>query len=424
MACFWHFIVLNTNDDPSMWNELTRGEAYMTSLYFILVTFAIVGYGDVVPITNAQIGYTIFAEFIGILIFARLMGNISEIITSIRLREKVKTDKKDDLDKWMIQLVKGKSDKRLPEGIKTDVNRFYANVWDDDRSMLVNNDFMLRLPYKLRTDMYDHLFSDEIYKYDCFFRECNYNFCYAIASRLYMRKFEANEIIIRKDAAVDCIFLINKGMVYLATEKSNTKFRMLPKYSFFGDEYVIYSSKPSMNYIAGDNGCELQCITKKDFKRISKLYPKTFKILASKAFKRALYFRSLSRISTPFSERCFTKRKGIERMIKSDVHALKIIKKYDEGKDSMSSKKIKKMKKLLKQRNHQEETTLLRFVQNFYKMLDKFEKMNDQVGEAAFNMEDMNQQILGEIETINLALDNFENTGNLKRILEFLESNV
>jgi hypothetical protein len=303
MTCFWHYIIHGTENDPSLWNELTSGEAYMASLYFILVTFVLVGYGDVTPTTNSQIGYTIILEFIGILIFARLMGNISEIFISIRMREKRKTNKKEDLDKWMIQIVKGKGNMKLPESLKTGVVRFYDNIWGNDRSMIINNEFMHRLPYKIKLELYDHLFADEINKYDCFFQECSIHFSYAIASHMYMRKFEAGEVIISKDTAVDSIFLIKKGFVHLTTGDSNIKFQVLPKCSFFGDEYVIYNSKPSINYVAGERGCELHCINRKKFKKISKIYPKTFKILACKAFKRGLYFRSLARLYTPYPAR-------------------------------------------------------------------------------------------------------------------------
>lgn len=109
-------------------------------------------------------------------------------------------------------------------------------------------------------------------------------------------------------------------------------------------------------------------------------------------------------------------------MIKSDEHAQKIIKKYQEGYDTLSARKYKKMKKLLKEKNNQEEGIILRYIQNFSKMLERYESLNTKVGDITYTMEDMNQQILGEIETIILAVDSFSDTGNLKRILQFLES--
>lgn len=108
-------------------------------------------------------------------------------------------------------------------------------------------------------------------------------------------------------------------------------------------------------------------------------------------------------------------------MIKSDEHAQKIIKKYQAGYDTLSARKLKKMKKLLKERNHQDEAIILRYIQNFSKMLERYENLNIKVGDITYTMEDMNQQILGEIETILLAVDSFSDTGNLKRVLEFLE---
>jgi hypothetical protein len=111
-------------------------------------------------------------------------------------------------------------------------------------------------------------------------------------------------------------------------------------------------------------------------------------------------------------------------MIKSDEHAKKIIKKYQDGYDTLSARKFKKMKKLLKERNHQDEAIILRYIQNFSKMLERYESLNTKVGDITYTMEDMNQQILGEIETIILAVDSFSDTGNLKRILEFLESDL
>jgi hypothetical protein len=66
IACFWHYIAIK-EDVPleKTWMQgvvMTNQEAYVASLYWTMVTFSTVGYGDITPKTDAEIAYTMAAR--------------------------------------------------------------------------------------------------------------------------------------------------------------------------------------------------------------------------------------------------------------------------------------------------------------------------------------------------------------------------
>jgi len=91
IACCWHYIAIY-QDEPieDSWlgtDDLDNEEAYMKSLYWTITTFSTVGYGDISPQTDGEIAFTMVVQFLGIMFFAYLMGNVSSIITNINMRQ-------------------------------------------------------------------------------------------------------------------------------------------------------------------------------------------------------------------------------------------------------------------------------------------------------------------------------------------------
>jgi hypothetical protein len=70
-----------------MTTVMDNEEAYMLSLYWTVTTVSTVGYGDYSPNTDLEIVFTMIVQFVGIMLFAYLMGNVSNVITNLNARE-------------------------------------------------------------------------------------------------------------------------------------------------------------------------------------------------------------------------------------------------------------------------------------------------------------------------------------------------
>ena len=59
---------------------LDNTDTYILSMYWTLVTFATVGYGDYTPVTNSEVVFTMFVEMLGIIYFSYMMGKVTSMV--------------------------------------------------------------------------------------------------------------------------------------------------------------------------------------------------------------------------------------------------------------------------------------------------------------------------------------------------------
>ena len=90
IACGW----IKVGEDPEHGTWLTnpnfavsrentdRGTVYITSLYWVVTTLTTVGYGDIFGQTVVEYIYTMFVEFIGILVFSIIMSTVNSFLSA------------------------------------------------------------------------------------------------------------------------------------------------------------------------------------------------------------------------------------------------------------------------------------------------------------------------------------------------------
>ena len=61
---------------------MTVGYWYMMSVYWSLTTLTTVGYGDITPVSQGEVLYTIFAQFVGIMVSAVITGQVAVLLAS------------------------------------------------------------------------------------------------------------------------------------------------------------------------------------------------------------------------------------------------------------------------------------------------------------------------------------------------------
>ena len=381
MACIWYFIVSRTASHLESVVEakgMNHSESYMYSLYFILVTLVTVGYGDITPQTNLEIFFTMVAEFLGILVFAYMMGKISAFLLSSNTQDA--QTKQFDLDKWLLRLDKSRLDKKLPTEVHIYMKSYYDYIWRHDFSELTNSDYIYRLPAKLREKLINNLFGFMIDKYSSFFSGCELKFCHSLLTNMYPRHFRSGEVILSIEQDVTDVYFINSGSVAIGTKRGYQRFLRLPMSSFFGEEFVIFDSIPPMAFIADSEGVEILCVKKEAFMNSLIKYPKCFNKISAMAFRRGAYFRSEMYKSIKTYEYLSPEihiqkvRTGLDLLIYNRNDAIDLLARLEETPDYIPEDLLDQMRTLRQSSESTQPTPQTELIERLLTIIQKYEK--------------------------------------------------
>ena len=132
-ACFYCFLGLSYNDGwiANHSETLDRNnivEIYVSSYYFLTETLSSTGYGDLTPITNAEISFIMFCEIITCGLYAYLLSNILDILLNKDNSDSYKYRANQiNLENWIMYYMK-----KLPASSKND-NLHRNKIWDETK---------------------------------------------------------------------------------------------------------------------------------------------------------------------------------------------------------------------------------------------------------------------------------------------------
>jgi hypothetical protein len=104
-ACFWHFISLSdaershtsggggggSDQYRTNWREsfgfalssTTIGQRYVASIYYVLVTMATIGYGDIYPTNDLERLFGVFTILTGVIVLSMLVNRVTSVLATI-----------------------------------------------------------------------------------------------------------------------------------------------------------------------------------------------------------------------------------------------------------------------------------------------------------------------------------------------------
>lgn len=203
----------------------TDATRYLDALYWCVTTLTTVGYGDVLPRTPVQKLYAIGVMFLGVGVYAFLIGNIASILTTLDPLRAAHDQQRERVGAFMRY-------RGLPHDLQQRVQAYLDFVWDE--GLAVDEEATLAgLPPGLRTEVALHLRRDLVRGVPLF-ADASEAFVREIA--LEMQSFVSlpGDAVVRADERGHEMYFIGRGRVEVVGPDGGV-YRTLGAGDFFGE---------------------------------------------------------------------------------------------------------------------------------------------------------------------------------------------
>jgi hypothetical protein len=274
MACLWWWIAVTEGGEnswvlplseakpelniynPDEYNStggLTtdQGGAWLVCAYYVLVTMSTIGYGDITPVTYAEIGLAMIFMVIGVSYFGYVISSVSELVQmsknaemdSAELLEKLR-----GLEVWMNQ-------NGFKKKIKQEIRQFFNTAYTPTSDTNKESEYFDVLPLWLRTKVLKSIMSNS---------EALEQFTgirlhplsriakvvvRAISASAIPVHIRTGEIVFSRGDDADHVFLLEEGEIGTLTEGDSEPFvvmapGVLGTSSVFGEKIPLCKTRP------------------------------------------------------------------------------------------------------------------------------------------------------------------------------------
>jgi hypothetical protein len=270
VACLWFFIGDAARFAGESW--LTTASLdfappitqYMSSLYWSITTLTTVGYGDITPTTDLEIAFTLTVMFLGVSMYAFIIGNVTSLIANFDANKSHFREKLTQIQSYMRA-------RQIPYPLQQQVRDYYQYMWEYNRDISLDLSFLDELPHSLKTQMYLYLYRELLSKVPLF-QDADSGFIEDLIVKLKPRILPPNDYIIREEQIGQEMYFIKRGEVEAFSEKTGRVYRQMSAGSFFGEIALIYSSRRTAS-VKTLTYCELFVLYKDDFEQVLNNYP-------------------------------------------------------------------------------------------------------------------------------------------------------
>lgn len=200
-------------------------ESYFVAFYWAITAITSVGLNIVPRSTNEYI-YTIVVILVGVLFYALLISNISNVINS---RDVVEIERVSFLDKIQTFMQKNK----VPTYFYTTIRDYYRNMWKNE-DPLQNEDLFNQLSMPLKRNLRKILWKDLANQYPIL-QLLDIHSYYYFVSHLVKKTYLPGEVITRKNELADTMFFVSKGKVDAVSLDDITVYYTVYPGDFFGE---------------------------------------------------------------------------------------------------------------------------------------------------------------------------------------------
>ena len=185
-------------------SAIDKGSLYIASLYFAVATLSTLGYGDVIPATNAERLYAVASTFIGGAVYAYLLGSVCSIITNLDEGSNTFYRQMDELNRFM-------KEKAITSDLRVKL-RDYFRFRRNSRALVEWSGVMHLMSDSLRLDVAEEVFGGWIRAMPIF-RDCPKRLPAMLSAHLSSLVLSPHENLMANPVRRDSLFIVEKGLI-------------------------------------------------------------------------------------------------------------------------------------------------------------------------------------------------------------------
>ncbi|KAH8061934.1 cyclic nucleotide-gated ion channel [Aureococcus anophagefferens] len=120
-------------------------ELYCVAMYWAFTTLTTVGYGDVLPVSRAEMAVTVVVQFAGTCILGYVMGDVASMLTKEEASSRMIKDRIESINAYM-------KHRGLPPELKAQIRSHFSYSWQKT-SVWDEREILLELPAFMRNEV-------------------------------------------------------------------------------------------------------------------------------------------------------------------------------------------------------------------------------------------------------------------------------
>lgn len=261
IACFWTALeqVVIKDNIVSM---------HIDAFYWAVTTLTTIGYGDIVPVTDAGKLFTILVMILGAAIYGVIIANISKMLIDVDRRKNQSKKKLNDLTNFMKYY-------KIPIKLQGTVLS-YCDHFLKKESNKIENEFLSELPKALQKDLRTYI-DIKLIRAIPSFNKLSISCLKDLVKALNQEVFSPSQSILKIGDHSHKMYIIMYGSVQLHYEDEELPL-FLSQGEIFGEECLLKKMNSRIG-VRSHSYCDTYTITKKNFEKVLSKNPSLMKFL-------------------------------------------------------------------------------------------------------------------------------------------------
>lgn len=263
-------------------HDASAGVQYSHSLFKALSHMLCIGYGQIPPITLAEIWVTIISMVVGASFYIVLFGIMSALMLSLDRSGAMYEERMDSWQEYFRFC-------RMPRSLRMRITAYLKHKYYT-RKMFDEGTLLEGLPHSLRTDVQMFL-CEELISNVPIFKACRMVVVRALVAKMIHEAFCPGDYVFFSGEPADNLYFILNGMIQIETDDGSV-LTVLSTGSYFGEFALLayYKGDQTTHRMANARSltyCDIYALSCSNFKQVADKFPEVVELLESTAMKRS-----------------------------------------------------------------------------------------------------------------------------------------
>lgn len=209
---------------------LTPAHLYLAAVYWSTTTLTTVGYGDLIPTTDAERVYAAVAMCIGGIFYGYVVGNISSMVANSDLNKNAFYQGMDLIQAWLDHHT------QIPASVRRQIRQYFKNYLME-KSAKNEADIVDELPPHALKEVAEYVLDDNI-RHNPLFDGLSFSAVVRLQKIVQMVTAEVGKEISTTGEAGTAMFIIEEGSVRLQRATETVRDLVLGHGDSFGEEIL------------------------------------------------------------------------------------------------------------------------------------------------------------------------------------------